>query len=184
MVFHFILKDRITSAAEKEVYSERAIHYLYEFPLIAEFIQFQENNQYFLFIREFVFGMSLFDVIRKIEIFDNEEAKFYIGCVMLSLEHLHSKRIIYRDIKPENIIVSETGYPILYDFDTSKMMISQNGRTNTIVGTPHYMAPEVIQGFEYNYSSDLWSLGVLAYELIVGSVPFGEEEEDPFKVYY
>lgn len=64
------------------------------------------------------------------------------------------------------------------------MMISQNGRTNTIVGTPHYMAPEVIQGFEYNYSSDLWSLGVLAYELIVGSVPFGEEEEDPFKVYY
>ena len=126
----------------------------------------------------------MFDMIREIEIFDNEETKFYIGCILLILEHLHSKRIIYRDIKPENINITYNGYPMLYNFDTSKKLMHENGKTNTIVGTPHYMAPEVIQGFEYDYSADIWSLGILAYELIVGTVPFGEEEDDPFKVYY
>ena len=67
-----------------------------------------------------------------------------MGSILLILEHLHSKKIIYWDIKPENIIISDIGYPILYNFDTSKKMVHDNGKTNTIVGTPHYMAPEVI----------------------------------------
>ncbi len=127
--------------------------------------------------------MNMFDVIWEIEIFDNEESKFYIGCLLLILEHLHSWRIIYRDLKPENIIITDNGYPILYNFDTAKKFPTENGRTKTIIGTPHYMAPEVIQGFDYDYSADLWSLGIMTYELIVGQVPFGESEEDPVRVY-
>ena len=60
--------------------------------------------------------MNMFDIIRSIEIFDNEETKFYIGCLLIILEHLHSWKIIYRDLKPENIIMTSNGYPVLYNF--------------------------------------------------------------------
>ncbi len=73
----------------------------------------------------------MFDVIREIEIFDNEEAKFYVGCLLLVLEHLHNRRIIYRDLKPENIIITDNGYPILFNFDFSKKLLHENGKTIT-----------------------------------------------------
>ena len=69
---------------------------------------------------------------------------------------------------------------MLIDFGTAKFV---NGRTYTIIGTPHYMAPEVILGKGYGMSSDFWSLGVMIYEFICGGVPFGEEEEEPYAIY-
>jgi cGMP-dependent protein kinase len=102
------------------------------------------------------------------------------------LEYMHSMSLIYRDLKPENVMVNEhgiilfamIGYLTLIDFGSAKLMGSQtNKRTKTIIGTPHYMAPEIIIGQSYSSAVDLWSLGVCMYEFISGGVPFGEDVE-------
>ena len=76
--------------------------------------------------------------------------------------------------------MDEQGYLKLVDFGTAKVL---KGRTFTTIGTPHYMAPEVILGKGYGLSADIWSVGVMLYEFLCGGVPFGEDEDDPFKIY-
>ena len=99
------------------------------------------------------------------------------------MEHLHSHSIIYRDIKPENSVVDHTGKVYLIDMGTAKFLQKEKSyRTFTIIGTPHYMSPEVFSANGYSFESDIWSLGVLMYELLFNKLPFGEEEEDTYKV--
>lgn len=66
---------------------------------------------------------------------------------------------------------------------TAKQLKDYNSRTYTVIGTPHYMAPEVVQGKGYSFSADLWSLGVLFYELVCGSLPYGDDTDDPYEIY-
>lgn len=103
--------------------------------------------------------------------------------MILSLEYLHSLQIIYRDIKPENIMVDVTGYTKLIDMGTAKKLTGENPRTFTIIGTPHYLAPEIIQGRGYSFPVDLWSIGICLYEFMSGAVPFAEDADDPYEIY-
>jgi serine/threonine protein kinase len=104
--------------------------------------------------------------------FGEKKALFYSSCVLLALEHLHSKGILYRDIKPENIILNDYGYPILTDFGLSKKLNTPRDRTNSCVGTPEYMAPEVFLMQGHGIEADYWSFGALLFELITGFQPF------------
>lgn len=98
------------------------------------------------------------------------------------MEYLHTHHIVYRDIKPENVMVDHHGYIRLIDMGTAKILKGK-GRTFTIIGTPHYMAPEIINGKGYSYSVDLWSIGICLYEFMCGGVPFAEDAEDPYEIY-
>jgi cGMP-dependent protein kinase len=95
------------------------------------------------------------------------------------MEYLHTNNIIYRDIKPENIMVDDKGYMRLIDMGTAKFLKGKGGRTYTIIGTPHYMAPEILTGKGYSYTVDLWSIGICLYEFMCGGVPYAEDADDP-----
>jgi aurora kinase len=90
----------------------------------------------------------------------------------LALAYLHRKHVIHRDIKPENILVSVTGEIKISDFGWSVHAPSQ--RRTTLCGTLDYLPPEMVEGRDHNEKVDLWSLGVLAYEFLVGNPPFEE----------
>ena len=132
------------------------------------------------FITEYVRGMDLFDVLREMGLLSNEDSMFYIGSLIEILQYLHERDIIYRDLKPENVMIDHEGYLKLIDFGTAKIL---SGRTYTVVGTPHYMAPEIIVGKGYGSQADIWSLGIILFEFLCGGVPFGEEEENPYTIY-
>ena len=130
---------------------------------------------------EYIRGKELFDVIRDIGLLTKELTQFYGGSLLLSIEYLHERKFIYRDLKPENVMVLySNGYIKLIDFGTAKQI---SERTSTIIGTPHYMAPEVILGGGYSFQVDIWSIAICMYEFMCGGVPFGESAEDPMEVY-
>ncbi|HYE73180.1 MAG TPA: protein kinase, partial [Blastocatellia bacterium] len=104
--------------------------------------------------------------------FDEDEARFYLGCVVLGLEAMHSLDIIYRDLKPENLMVTESGYIKIADFGLAK----KTQRTFTMCGTPEYMAPETLLSRGHNAGADWWALGIMLYELLVGVTPFAGGE--------
>merc|ERR1712216_326947 len=94
--------------------------------------------------------------------------------VVLALEHMHRKKVVYRDMKPENILLGESGYPKVADFGLAKVVI---GKTFTKCGTVEYLAPEVIAQSGHDHSVDWWMLGILSYELMCGQTPFRDSSE-------
>lgn len=107
--------------------------------------------------------------------FNPETAAFYVAGVSVGLMYLHDRGIVFRGVKPENVMLAKNGYPVLIDFGFAKN-IGIGGRTHTLVGAPDYIAPEILmrkrRNEGYDYMVDYWSLGCLAYELLTGLPPF------------
>jgi cGMP-dependent protein kinase 1 len=159
---------------------ERKILLEIDHPFIVKLIKTFKDDNHVYFLQEYVNGVNLYEVLRVLNLLNSNDCRFYTACIVSIMEYLHQRSIIYRDLKPENLIVDENGYLKLIDFGTSKII---NSRTYTVVGTPQYMAPEIILGKGYSFSVDLWSLGVMIFEFVCGVVPFGEDEEEPIAVY-
>jgi len=104
--------------------------------------------------------------------FSNERACFYTAEICLAIAHLHSCGIIYRDLKPENLLIDSAGHIKVTDFGLSKEGIKDNARTRTFCGTPEYLAPEVLEAREYTKAVDWWSVGTLIFEMLTGLPPF------------
>ena len=98
-------------------------------------------------------------------------AKFYIASIVLALEYLHENKVVYRDLKPENVLIDQQGYPRLGDFGFAKVL-KRGKKTYTFCGTPGYVAPENVLAHGYGYSVDWWALGVVTYVLLTGKQPF------------
>jgi serine/threonine protein kinase len=102
-------------------------------------------------------------------------AAFYLGCILMALEYLHDQNILYRDLKLENLVLDTQGYPQLVDFGFAKKINSNNFTSQTFCGTMSYMAPEIILHQPHDQRADLWSFGVIVYELFFGEIPFYHE---------
>ena len=159
---------------------ERSILVKIDHPFIVKLVKTMKDKNYVYFLMDFIKGKELFDVIRDIGLLNKSQTQFYGASIMLAVQYLHERKFIYRDIKPENIMVLGNGYIKLIDFGTAKAITE---RTKTIIGTPHYMAPEVILGEGYSFRVDFWSIGICMYEFMCGGVPFGENHEEAMDVY-
>ncbi|XP_068430381.1 serine/threonine-protein kinase N2 [Clinocottus analis] len=115
-------------------------------------------------------------------IFTEEQTRFYSSCVLLGLEFLHQKQIVYRDLKLDNLLMDADGFVRIADFGLCKEGMGHGDRTTTFCGTPEFLAPEVLTDNTYTRSVDWWGLGVLIYEMLVGESPFpGDDEEEVFE---
>ena len=108
-------------------------------------------------------------------------ARFYTAAAVVALEHLHRHCIVYRDLKPENIMIDADGFPKLIDFGFARVLRPEE-RSYTVCGTVEYLAPEVVLGRGHCARVDLWSLGVLVFELLMGATPFADEHSDEMQV--
>ncbi|XP_034053560.1 cGMP-dependent protein kinase 2 [Gymnodraco acuticeps] len=139
-----------------------------------------KNSRYIYMVMEFCVGGEIWTKLKEVGRFDEPIAVFCTSCVVEAYAYLHKKNIMYRDLKPENLMLDVKGYVKLVDFGFAKELV-RGEKTYSFVGTPEYMAPEIIKNQGHDFAVDFWSLGVLIYELLVGSPPFSSSE--PQKIY-
>lgn len=164
---------------QESVMNEKSILLMTDSQFIIKLYATYNTGQYLLFLMEAALGGELFSVYHRKNLHGSEpHAKFYSACVIKAFEHLHERRIIYRDLKPENLLLDDKGYCKLTDMGLAKFVI---GKTYTTCGTPDYFAPEVIASTGHSRGVDWWTLGVLIFEFLTGHPPF--ETSDPLLTY-
>ena len=133
---------------------------------------------------EFVPGGDLYSLLHHMGSLDEQTAKVYTFQICKALEHLHSHGIIHRDLKPDNILVNATGTLKLTDFGLSYLGVvdrrNVNSKenlveSNSLVGTPDYMAPEIVLNLPHSFPVDWWAVGIMVYEFIRGTPPFHQD---------
>ncbi|CAD8087289.1 unnamed protein product [Paramecium primaurelia] len=147
-------------------------------PFLIEMNGYTQDERYLYFVLEYIQGGELFTYLRNAGTVQNEEAQFYSAQVVLMFEYLHTKNIVYRDLKPENLLVQNDGYLKLTDFGFAKVV---EDRTYTLCGTPEYLAPEILLNKGHSKPVDWWCLGIFLYEMLAGIDPFNDE--DPMAIY-
>lgn len=170
----------VETRQQQHIMSEKEIMGEANCDFIVKLYRTFKDRKYLYMLMESCLGGELWTILRDKGHFDDSTTRFYTACVIEAFDYLHSRNIIYRDLKPENLLLDVTGYVKLVDFGFAKRL--QHGRkTWTFCGTPEYVAPEVILNRGHDISADYWSLGVLMFELLTGTPPF--TGADPMKTY-
>lgn len=148
-------------------------------PFIVNLFGTFQDDTYLYMILEYVNGGEFFTHLRREGRLDNNRAKFYAASVVLIFQHLHKVDVIYRDLKPENLLLDHQGYLKITDFGFAKKVTF---KTYTLCGTPEYIAPEVLLNKGHGKGVDWWTLGILMYEMLSGSPPF--MDDDHMEIYH
>ncbi|NWQ77641.1 KGP2 kinase, partial [Columbina picui] len=169
-------KHVVDTKQQEHIYSEKKILEQICSPFIVKLYRTFKDSKYVYMLLEACLGGELWSLLRDRGSFDEVTTKFCVGCVTEAFDYLHHIGIIYRDLKPENLILDAEGYIKLVDFGFAKK-IGSGQKTWTFCGTPEYVAPEVILSKGHDFSVDFWSLGILVYELLTGSPPFSGADQ-------
>ncbi|XP_059618799.1 cGMP-dependent protein kinase, isozyme 2 forms cD4/T1/T3A/T3B isoform X2 [Phlebotomus argentipes] len=170
----------VETRQQQHIMSEKEIMVEANSDFIVKLFKTFKDRKYLYMLMESCLGGELWTILRDRGHFDDATTRFYTACVVEAFDYLHSRNIIYRDLKPENLLLDVQGYVKLVDFGFAKKL--QSGRkTWTFCGTPEYVAPEVILNRGHDISADYWSLGVLMFELLTGTPPF--TGSDPMRTY-
>ncbi|KAA0152224.1 hypothetical protein FNF29_04088 [Cafeteria roenbergensis] len=165
-----------TVAARKQVehtVTERAVMGKISHPFIVGLKYAFQTADKLYFVMDYCPGGELFFHLGKEGRFHEGRAKFYAAQILLALEHLHSKGVVYRDLKPENVLLDAKGNIKLTDFGLSKEGVTQaDTGAHSFCGTPEYLAPEILARSGHGRAVDWWSLGALLFEMLTGWPPF------------
>jgi len=130
-----------------------------------------QNPRKIFFLLDYCPGGDLFGYLQVHNRLSERQAKFIAAQLVVALEEIHARSIIYRDLKPENVIIDRDGYIKLTDFGLSRVL-NKSEKLNSICGTPEYLAPEMLNKGGYGQSCDWWALGCVLYEMVTGMPPF------------
>uniref|UniRef100_A0A8C3AM03 protein kinase C n=1 Tax=Cyclopterus lumpus TaxID=8103 RepID=A0A8C3AM03_CYCLU len=149
-------------------------------PFLVNLFACFQTPEHVCFVMEYTAGGDLMMHIHA-DVFSEPRAVFYSACVVLGLQFLHDHKIVYRDLKLDNLLLDKEGFVKIADFGLCKEGMGFGDRTSTFCGTPEFLAPEVLTDTSYTRAVDWWGLGVLVYEMLVGESPFpGDDEEEVF----
>jgi len=155
--------------------NEKTIGQVFDSAFVIKTYATFHDDQYLYFLMEPAMGGELFELYQDHEEWwgNSSHARFFAAGCSLGLDHMHSKKVIYRDLKMENILLDAKGYPMISDFGLAKIVL---GKTYTVCGTPDYMAPEVLRRTGHNRGADWWAFGILLFIMMSGRSPFDAEE--------
>uniref|UniRef100_A0A674N7E3 protein kinase C n=1 Tax=Takifugu rubripes TaxID=31033 RepID=A0A674N7E3_TAKRU len=173
-----IARDEVESLmCEKRIFE---IVNMSHHPFLVNLLACFQTPEHVCFVMEYTAGGDLMMHIHT-DVFTEPRAVFYSACVVLGLQFLHDHKIVYRDLKLDNLLLDTDGYVKIADFGLCKEGMGFGDRTSTFCGTPEFLAPEVLTDTSYTRAVDWWGLGVLIYEMLVGESPFpGDDEEEVF----
>ncbi|XP_050387584.1 probable serine/threonine protein kinase IRE [Argentina anserina] len=203
--------DMIRKNAVESILAERNILILVRNPFVVRFFYSFTCRENLYLVMEYLNGGDLYSLLKNLGCLDEDMARIYIAEVVLALEYLHSLNVIHRDLKPDNLLIGQDGHIKLTDFGLSKVgLISSTDdlsgpsvgdtalvgddepkspsssersqrQKHSVVGTPDYLAPEILLGMGHSATADWWSVGVILFELLVGLPPFNAEH--PQKIF-
>eukprot|EP00606_Chrysophyceae_sp_TOSAG23-5_P001411 GSChrysophyteH2.ASY1.ANO1.194.1 assembled CDS len=158
--------------------SEKTILSSLDHPFIVRLAGTFQDLKFLYMVLEYIVGGEFFTHLRKAGRFDHTASKFYATQISLVFEYMHQSDFIYRDLKPENLLLDKNGYLKITDFGFAKRVAF---KTYTLCGTPEYIAPEVLLNKGHGKGVDWWTLGILLYEMMAGQPPF--VDDDPMGIY-
>ncbi|OWM90152.1 mitogen-activated protein kinase kinase 6 [Punica granatum] len=173
-----IIQMNIQEEIRKQIVQELKINQASQCPHVVICYHSFYHNGAISLVLEYMDRGSLVDVIRQVKTILEPYLAIVCKQVLQGLVYLHHERhVIHRDIKPSNLLVNQKGEVKITDFGVSAMLASSMGQRDTFVGTYNYMSPERISGSTYDYSSDIWSLGIVVLECAIGRFPYLQSED-------
>lgn len=175
------LLERKADTRTAQILSEKLALSTFSHPFITGLHAHYQDSKYLYLLIELALGGDLFGLMDRHGLMSEPMARFYVSSLALALEHLHLLEFVYRDLKPENVLLDSRGFVKLCDFGFAKKLTLD--RTYSQCGTPDYVAPEMLNGQGVNHGCDWWALGVMIFEMIVGNPAFTDMSGDTMKTF-